>query len=151
MNPINQIKLQAMYSSKLAYFAYTLAVVSSIWLLLGPDRVSKAHTELLLTHRVATLRLINTELASLKGGRPSEVLIGAVAVMAANDPDFFIKPLHSRQSRFQSPLAKAQMLFFIGHAPLVSAHYKALNRLIHLRNAAWADYEDVGLADICML
>jgi hypothetical protein len=140
-----------MYGSKLAYFAYTLAVVSGIWLLLGQDRVSEAHTEFLLTHRGATLRLINTELTRLKGGRPSEVLIGAVAVMAANDPEFFVKPLHSQQSRFQSPLAKAQMLFFIGRAPLVSAHYKALNRLIHLRNASWADYEDVGLADICIL
>ncbi|KIW11764.1 hypothetical protein PV08_09036 [Exophiala spinifera] len=152
LNPINRVKLQAMYSSKLAYFAYTMAMVGNYWLLLGPGGVTQAHKELLLTHRVATLCLVNAELANMQG-LPSEELIGAVVVMAAADPDHFLKQAdsNSRHSRFQSPLAKAQVLHIIGHEPLVSAHYLALWRLIRLKGAAWEDYHDFGLAEICEL
>ncbi|KAK5045752.1 hypothetical protein LTR84_008844 [Exophiala bonariae] len=127
-----------------------MAVVGNYWLLLGPEGVTEAHKELLLTHRVATLRLINQELAKMKGF-PSEELIGAIVVMAAGDPDHFLKQAHSRQSKFQSPLAKAQLLHILGHESLTSAHHLALWRLLHLKGAPWENYQDFGLAEICEL
>ena len=148
-NPINQANLQAISSSPLAYHAYTMASLGNHLSLIGPQAFTTAHTELILRHRVVTLRLINDEINRLQGP-PSDELIGAILVMAAADPGNSVDHSRAQMSKFQSPLAKAQFLHVFGAQSIVRGHVMALTRLIPLKGG-WKFFRTFKLAEVCEL
>ena len=144
--PANRATFEATRNSPLAYYAYLIAVSRNYDFLCGVHPNIREHTRLRLTHRVATIRLINDTIRDLTGPPPDE-LIGAVLVLTAADPIDFGEATSYSSSRFCSPLATAQWLNMYGAQPFVAAHAIGLVELIRLKGG-WDQFKTDGLARI---
>ena len=149
LNPVNHANIQAIYSSPLAYYAYTMAVLGNFDFLHGPHADRSEHIRLQLSHRITTIKLINAAITEMTGPPPDE-LIGAVLVLAAADPENVIDHSLRPISRYRSPLARAQWLDVYGAQSLVPSHAMALVRLVQLKGG-WKEFKTLGLAGICEL
>ena len=90
-------------------------------------------------YRRTLLDLLDRAVAAMEGPMPDEVL-GALLILMVADPIGRLPPARDDKSRFESPLAKAQLLDSFGAQPFDIGHASAIAQLLGSRG----ENTDVG-------
>ncbi|KAJ9616873.1 hypothetical protein H2200_000593 [Cladophialophora chaetospira] len=153
-NPVNEAYLADIRSKPLAFYAYMVASAENYELLSGVSTQNKALSQLCLSYRVAFIQEMNQEIQDMTGP-PSDELLGAITVLAANSVMFNgqvrLTPLTKvRCSRFRSPLSTAQFINVYSSRPFLSPHTEALVRLVILKGGL-SKIKSPGVASVVAL
>ncbi|OAP57230.1 hypothetical protein AYL99_07968 [Fonsecaea erecta] len=154
VNPVNDAYLEAIRSSRLAFYAYMVGTAENYEMLSGINFSSKAFTKLCLAYRVEMIKLVNQEIQEMTGP-PSDELLGAIIVLAGNSAGYLSRTKGSlvkaaKPSRFNSPLRTAQFLHVYSTNPFPSAHSEALVRLAIMKGGC-AQIKSPGVASTAAL
>jgi len=136
-NPAVTMYLKAIQQAPLAFYAYMVGTAENYELLSGASSRTKGFSQLCLSYRIEMIKLVNEELQSMSGP-PSDNLLGAIVVLAANYVLFAgqvkitsLEDAHA--SRFRSPLRTAQFIHIYTSRPFRSPHSEALVRLVGMK------------------
>jgi hypothetical protein len=138
-----------MKASSLAYFAYVFSIVTSFEWDLGTNPRTPFHNKLRLRNVTFLFGYVREAIQQLKE-RPSEELIGAVLVLGTVPQNAVPSRKLCKESRFHSPLAKAQLCDYYGLFRFPATHWAACVQMLRLRGGIH-NIESKGLAGSCQL
>lgn len=150
-NPVNEAYIQDIRSSPLAFYAYLVGSAENYELVRDHSAKTKAVSQLCLSYRVEMIGHINHEIQTMTGP-PSDELLGAIVVLAANSVMFAgqtrcasFETLHC--SRFRSPLRTAQFIHVYSARPFISPHTQAL-LILTMKKGGCSAIKSPGVASV---
>jgi hypothetical protein len=138
-----------MKTYKLSYYGYLIAIVTNFEWMHGQNPRSNYHERLRLRNGLALFRYVREAIEGLEGAPPNE-LIGALLVLGTNFPEKVPNRKFCPKSRFQSPMADAQILDQYGAFMFPALHWKALVQLVKLSGGI-NEIEMKDIAGCCQL
>lgn len=137
MNPVNNLYLQDMKVSPLAFHGYCLTIATAYDYL----RVQNSQMQVFRPFRARHIQALTHDVRKTLSEMPespgtdyiTDHLLAAVMSLALNSymklDSLRIHPV----SRFRSPLAKAQYVNHYGQVTLVKAHWYAVTQMVNIR------------------
>lgn len=137
VNPVNESYLEAVRSSRLAFYTYMVGTAANYELVSGTNAKTKPFSRLCLSYRINMIKLVSREIQEMNGP-PSDDLLMAIVVLAANSAAFAGRSecgsLEAvKSSRFMSPLRTAQFINVYSAHQFPRIHTEVLVQLLIMK------------------